>query len=80
MDNQISRDHPESPDLCLVADDLLRGADQIAAYLGLSRRQAYHVISHKRLPTFRLGTVICARKSSLLRWIEAEEAKSMGDG
>jgi hypothetical protein len=27
-----------------------------------------------RMPTFRMGNVICARKSKLIGWIEQQEA------
>lgn len=67
-------------ELCL-ADDLLRGADAIAAFLfgdKRERRKVYHVAEAGKLPTFRLGSTLCARKSKLLDWIETQENESVG--
>ena len=63
-----------------LGNDLLRGADAIAEFLfgdPRLRRKVYYLTSEGRvqLPHFRLGTTICARRSTLLRWIEAAEAR-----
>lgn len=63
----------QSPSL---AEDMLHGAEAIGKFIGLDPRQVYH--QRKRLPTFKIGALICARKSTLLRWIEEQEAKSTG--
>lgn len=55
-----------------VASDMLRGATQIADFMGLNPRQVYYA-AENTLPVFRIGTQICARKSTLLRWIEEQE-------
>jgi hypothetical protein len=60
-------------------DDVLRGADQIAGFLlgdRSQRRRIYHLAAQSKLPVFRLGVVVCARKSALLAWIESQEAAS----
>lgn len=59
-----------------VAADILRGADDIAAFLGLDKRAVYHAASRNKLPTFRIGAIICARRSTLLSWIVAQEKKA----
>jgi len=61
-----------------LADDLLRGADAIALFVfgdaGQRRKVYYYAGEAKvRMPTFRMGNVICARKSKLLDWIESQE-------
>lgn len=56
-----------------IADDVLQGAEPIAAFLGLSARQLYHLVQQGALPVFRLGATICARKSTLLKWIAEQE-------
>lgn len=66
---------PESPEL---ADDLLRGADEIASFIfgeRGSRRKVYYLAETSHLPVFRLGAVLCARKSVLLRWIAGQESR-----
>lgn len=58
--------------------DLLRGADQIAAFLFGSadeRRKVYRLIETARLPAFRFGSLLCARRSVLLAWIEEQEER-----
>lgn len=60
-----------------LSDDLLKGADRIAEFLLGSpneRRKIYHLAEHSRLPVFRLGAVLCARRSTLMSWIEQQEA------
>lgn len=59
-----------------IAADILRGADEIAAFLGLDKRAIYHAASRQKLPTFRLGAIICARRSTLLSWISEQERKA----
>ena len=59
-----------------LSKDLLWGADAIAEFvLGDRgrRRQVYHLVQENRLPVFRMGTVICARRSTLIRWVESQE-------
>lgn len=58
-----------------LASDILFGAEAIATFMfGTSeqRRRVYN-LADGGLPVFRLGTMICARKSVLLTWIEAQE-------
>ena len=62
-----------------LADDLLRGADQIAAFLfgdPKERRKIYYLVEQLRIPHFRLGAMLCARKSRLIKWIEEQEGRS----
>jgi hypothetical protein len=66
-----------------LADDLLRGAASIAAFLfgdPAERRQVYHLASEvkpeHRLPCFRLGSILCARRSTLIRWIGEREGRA----
>ena len=70
---------PTTPEVRPVAGDLLQGADAIAGFLGLTRRQTYHAVNTGRLPVFRMGgTQIFARKSTLLAWIKDQEERSGG--
>lgn len=67
-----------------LSDDLLYGAKAIAAFMfgevadekdaAANVRRAYHAADKLGLPTFRLGSTICARKSSILKWIEQQES------
>jgi hypothetical protein len=59
-----------------LAGDILYGADGIAEFLygdRKLRRKVYNLVETARLPHFRLGAVICARRSVLLEWIQAQE-------
>ena len=68
-------------DLSPLADDLLTGAASIALYVFGSdappyRRKVYHLSSPShpdRLPVFRIGNQLCARKSTLLRNVAQRE-------
>jgi hypothetical protein len=71
---------PATGEVCpTLAEDLLRGADDIALFVFgdvKQRRKVYYYASEAkvRMPTFRMGNVICARKSKLIEWIERQEA------
>ncbi len=60
------------------AQDLLRGAEEIAQFLYGSRemrRKVYHLAATSNLPVFKLGSMICARRSVLLKWITDQESR-----
>ena len=62
-----------------VSRDLLRGAREIAVFLfgtPTARRRVYDLHAEGVLPTFNLGKSICARRSSLMSWIETQERRS----
>ncbi len=70
-----------APPMQPLASDLLRGADAIATELFGSpseRRKVYHLAETSRLPVFRLGALLCARRSVLLDWIKRQEARNSG--
>ncbi len=59
-----------------LSEDILSGATSIALFLfgrQGSRRKVYYLVEHSKLPVFRLGITLCARKSTLLAWIAAQE-------
>lgn len=61
-----------------LSDDLLMGASEIAGFLYADpalRRKVYHLVATSRLPVFRLGSVICARPSVLMKWIAEQEQR-----
>ena len=69
-------------DRTAFADDLLRGAEEIAQFLfgdRGQRRKVYHLASTSTLPVFKLGSLLCARKSVLLKWVEAQEGRHAND-
>jgi hypothetical protein len=58
------------------ARDVLRGAKAIALFLygdSEKRRKVYHLVATSNIRVFRLGSMICARKSVLLKWIKDQE-------
>jgi hypothetical protein len=62
--------------------DMLRGADELAEFLFGSksqRRKVYHLAATSNLPVFKLGSMICGRKSVILRWIEVQEDRHAND-
>ena len=59
-----------------LADDLLIGAEEIASFIygdATERRKIYHLVNTGCLPVFRLGSMVCARKSTLIEWIGEQE-------
>lgn len=58
--------------------DLLMGADAIASFLGISRRQAYRLIHDHLIPSFKLGGTVAARRSSLTAMLEKLEQNGSG--
>jgi hypothetical protein len=65
-----------------LADDILRGAEEIARFIfgpQGNRRQVYYLVEYARLPVFRLGTALCARRSVLLGWIAGQERRAISD-
>jgi len=63
-----------------LSDDLLRGANQIAKFMFgdvKHRRKVYYLTGEatKGLPHFKMGSVICARKSTLMNWIAEQEGR-----
>ena len=60
------------------SDDLLRGAAAIAEFLYGDRelrRKVYHLAATSRLPVFKLGAMLCARRTTILEWIRRQEEK-----
>jgi len=58
--------------------DLLHGAAAIAEHLSLSRARVYHLHASKALPTFQMGAIVCARRSTLAKHFAEQEAKAAG--
>jgi hypothetical protein len=55
--------------------DLLYGAKAIADFLGLKERSAQHLIETKRIPFFKVGKTVCARRSKLIAAFDELEAQ-----
>jgi hypothetical protein len=69
---------PEAPQDEALKDDLLEGAGQIADFLygnSCLRRKVYHLAQTSRIPLFRLGSVLCGRRSTLKNWIKSQEER-----
>ncbi|WP_198356138.1 hypothetical protein [Sphingomonas sp. TX0522] len=45
--------------------DLLYGLAAIGSHIGLTSRQAEHLIAKGEIPTFKMGRTVCARQSEL---------------
>lgn len=64
------------------SEDLIRGADELAEYLFGSkklRRRVYHLAQTSNIPLFRLGSMICGRKSVITAWVETQEKRYAND-
>lgn len=51
-------------------DRWLRGAEQIAAYIGSTRSRVYALVSARRIPVEHDGAAIVAKRSILDAWIK----------
>jgi len=60
----------------IIEGDLLMGANAIATFLGVTRRQAYRLCSDAIIPSFHCGGTVAARRSSLSAWMRQAEAKT----
>ena len=60
-----------------LADDILRGADAIATFLGVKPRSIYYQAECGEIPVFRQGSILCARRSTILRHIEEQETRAI---
>jgi hypothetical protein len=61
--------------------DVLYGAHEIALFLfgdTKYRRRVYALVSKRVLPVFRMGAIICARRSALGEWLKRQEANAAG--
>jgi hypothetical protein len=61
-----------------LGDNLLRGAKAIAGFVYGDEKMArkiFHLVATSRLPIFKLGSMICARRSVLLDWIKEQEQR-----
>ena len=61
-----------------LSNDLLYGAEAIAEYIfgrREDRRKIYYLFGHTRIPIFRIGSVLCGRRSTLSRWISGQESR-----
>lgn len=59
--------------------DLLYGLEAIAEELGLTVPQTKHQIAKGELPSFKMGHIVCARRSALARHF-AEQEKAGRNG
>ena len=60
--------------------DFLYGAPAIGTHMSLRPRQVYHLIEKASLPVFRLGRIVCARRSTLNAWLAEREAAALKSG
>jgi hypothetical protein len=55
-----------------IADDFLEGAEGVAAFTGLTRRQVNYLVEKGHLPgVFRLGRKICGLRSEIAAGLRA---------
>lgn len=59
-------------------DDLMVGADAISEFMfgnaiEGNKRRVYHAADKLGLPCFKMGGSLCARRSTILKWIDEKE-------
>jgi hypothetical protein len=55
-----------------LADDVLFGAEAIAAELGISVRKAFHLLESKHLPATKVGRTWTSTRSRLRRFFDGD--------
>lgn len=66
------------------SEDLLLGAKALAFFLfgcadAKHQRKVFHLCATSKMPHFKLGSKLAARKSVLYQWIKAQEGRSVGE-
>jgi predicted DNA-binding transcriptional regulator AlpA len=56
-----------------IQPDLLYGVPAIARFLGIKQRSAYHLIETGRIPHFKIGKTVAARRSKITAALERLE-------
>lgn len=62
-----------------LANDLMVTVKPIAEFMfgddsEANRRKVYHAADKLGLPLFKMGGSLCGRRSTILKWIEAQES------
>ncbi len=65
-----------APDVVPADGQILYGVKAIAGFMGIRDRQALGLIERGRLPHFRIGKIVCAKRAAVLLWIDVQEAAS----
>lgn len=55
--------------------DLLYGVRSIASHLQMTEKQVYHLHEQGNIPTFKIGGKVCARRSTLAKHFDEQEAR-----
>lgn len=63
-----------------LGDEVLSGGAAIAKATGLTRRQVFHHAAAGRLPVYRVGRTLFARRASLDEWRAECEAEARRSG
>ncbi|MBB2965095.1 DNA-binding protein [Methylobacterium sp. R2-1] len=54
--------------------DLLQGYEAIGRHLHMSPDATKHRVKSEGIPVFRMGRIVCARRSTLNAWLVEREA------
>jgi hypothetical protein len=74
FDQLTSHDRPRSP--ASIGDELY-GFVAIRRFIGKTELETRRLIDAGKLPVFRIGTLICASKSELRKWLAEVGGKSV---
>lgn len=72
---ELLRPHLSPPRAHVAAARWLRGADQIAAYIGAPRSRVYALASARRIPIEHDGSALIAHTTALDDWLRAGGGK-----
>ncbi len=63
------------PEAAPISGELLYGAQAIAEFLGIQRRQVYHLLASGQFPHWKQGKTVCARRSRVMSWMAEQEQR-----
>jgi hypothetical protein len=55
--------------------EVLYGASAIAQFLGIDETPTRHLIAKGVIPTFKIGAKVCARRRTLVAWLDDQERR-----
>jgi hypothetical protein len=66
------------------SQDMLQGAKAIAMFMygrcdQKAQRKIFHLVEKTNFPSFKVGSMICARRSVIIAWVRKMEERSIGE-
>jgi hypothetical protein len=73
----MTDDKTTAPEERAAKADLLYGVPAIARYMDMREPQARHLCERGDIPTFRIGRIICSRRSAIDACLAEHQAQAL---